>query len=522
MVTPMLMQSINKTLWMTSFFLFACSNVLAQDFKFEIAPSVDIYVVDSSYLTSTDIVSISDTVVKNTVSVNAEYESKRLALTSKANYAHVKHQDSEQAKNENTFLDYNISSEFDLYESYLKLNASHALSQRAVDSSFGALSDQIVGSENLSDVKNTRLALSFSNANKSALSADATLYLTRSKVDSGPEGTDIFSVDRYNTKTSGLNINLKSQDKSEAISWFAQLGSSESNRGGLLSEYKRENFNAGLSFLLKHNISLETSALINRNQIDQSQTSGNELIDLRQFNYRQVGVGAGYHFKKGSYAKLLAYTSKTNEAEALHFLGGEFLWLLSNRTKIELTADRNQFGEVYGLQWVQSNRYLQMSAKYSEGIDIISRTQVQLNDDLNDEVVQVEQGSLNLAYNNLRKLSMSVNITSNKIQSLEDIRVATNNRKTNRVSTQFTYQWTRLTALSLLLSRSHIEYLTTATLAQLNGRKDQNTAIMLSLTSQFSEGLSARLALSQQQRKLSVSSFNLDDKRINLNATYRF
>ncbi|MER2491850.1 hypothetical protein [Catenovulum sediminis] len=536
--------------------------VNASDVK--LIPMMEVGVYNINYTTpnTNDLVlesdgSVDDRVIQYKPSLAIDYKSKKLNVSSFVDYAATQH--SNRGAQDTEHLSYSINSDLAIYEQALHWRGSVNRKYRVADSQLGAFSDEIVGSENLTGVMTMQQSLDFLLPNTRYINASAKLSLNKSEAQDDvelDEDVSNFSTSTFDTESKNLNLAFANGDRS-AVDWVILMSHSKSDRAEL-SDYSASNFVFELGVPITQRFSWVADASINKNKIDNDQALSSGLT------HKQWGTGLSWRFIRNSHLSILAYRSKTGEQEAREFIGGEFEWVMSSRSQLKLTADRNQFGENYGFNLNLRNRNLQASASYSEGIDINSQQsfstgqlgsfvcplgsatidqcflpqtldyQLQAGEQwvtfngrdiqLNDEVVNFKSGSFNLSYDNGRKLKLFAGYRLSEQESVEK-QSSNNDRLSSSVSASVNYKVSAKSDLSLTTSISKNTYLgyQTVTAENPNGdRIDKNRSWALSFKSQLSPRLSTDLSYSYRQTDSNQAGRDTEDNRLTLIGRYVF
>lgn len=534
---------------------FLCVNyALAGDLQIKPAMNVDYYKVDtkSTSLSGSEAgnVEVNEQVIKYTPAMAVVYDSKKLTVSSFAEYIKTQHKDATETNAE--FFNYNLTTDFEILENSLNWLSSISKSHRVADSRLGVFSDEIVGSENLTGVTNLQTNLTYQIANRRKFNLMANVFYRQSEADDSVEAdlTDTnFRVNNFNTRSKGGVINLGSGVLSQGIGWRIDMSVSESDRANQ-EDYSQAQFSTDLDIPISSSLGWVVNARIDKNKIDNDTALSDGL------SYREYGTGLRWSFTRESYINLLAYRSKTGEQETQSYVGGEINWIPSSRSSLMFSANRNQFGENYQLEANQNSRFFKTRASYSEGIDINSRRQfvsgvvgsfvcpieaidftecfqptdpnyqpgadeqrfdiVGQDIQLNDEVVKFSSGALSFGYDNTRKLKLNVSYAYNQQEGLEGLSVG-NDRQTQSVTLAASYALSPKTRVVVNLRRNENTYSSDE-----SDRVDQTTSLSFFINKQLSRRLSAQLGVSKRERDSNASGIESDDTRFNAQVSYQY
>ncbi|WP_149865514.1 hypothetical protein [Catenovulum maritimum] len=476
--------------------------------------AIDYYNVE---VESLQLGSINENVTKYGLNLSSEFDSKKADIKATAAYSYITHSETDDAKEK--FFNYNLSSELKIIGDSLKLLNSKSLSQRVSSSQQGVFSDEIVGSENLVDVNSTSSSLIYSIPNPRVIRLNANLSYKSTKADSLEDSaTPQQSSALLNTDTSSFSLFVGSGSSPRAVNWGINMGSSTSERGESLNTYKTNFLSANLAVGFNPMLSWVSNASVNKNELD-----GGGFIGEQDLNFTQLGTGLEWSFIRDSSLSIFAKTSKSGEQERRNYIAGEFNWVLSKRTSLKLSVDRNQFGETYGFNFQLANRYIQSSANYREGIDINSNQSSAFSTELNDEVVRVNNGFFNLTYDNLRKVKISARVSYSKQESLEQTQSINSNRKTNGLSLSLQYQLSRKSSFNASFRQNDILYfIPEGSVLNVNERKDENQSLSFTLDTKLSRRLNSKVELSKRKRISNELNADTADNRINLSVSYQY
>ncbi|WP_016957071.1 hypothetical protein [Catenovulum agarivorans] len=552
----MLMQTMSKKLHQSLHLvlpaLLSPSLVVAGDLTFTPTVTADYYNLSVDFVDETIQPDVSESVYKVSPSFSGAYDSKKLQLAT--NFVAEKTTHSKQETHDSSFVTYGLQAQAFLIDNFLTLNSSVNKSFRSASSQSGVFNDSVFGSEQLVGVTNSNLGLNLSTGNSNMLQVRGNVQLQRSKADDDIDLAEFGSqgVARYDTKSASAGFAASSPANSQ-VNWNIYMQAAESDRAQT-SNYRNSTFSGVLTVPIFSDIAITTNASINKNKIADDQALSDGLT------YEQYGAGLRWSFAKQSYLSVLAYRSQAGEQESRNFIGGEFNWILSSRTQMLFSADRNQFGEQYGFNLTQASRFVRTQVSYNEGVDIQSRNNFvsnqvgsficpsdalniedcYLSEDLNyqpapgeqqvsvfgrdielvDVVSRFETGQLSIAYDNQRKLKLSFGVNFSERVSLEDSQgIGGNlNRKTTGYSASAAYAISPKTSLILNNSLSRNTYLDS------NGaetdRVEDNKMWEVKLTSARSSSLNLTASISERDSNRSRQAYT--DKRVQLGLIYTF
>ncbi|WP_440903490.1 hypothetical protein ACMZOO_11550 [Catenovulum sp. SX2] len=531
---------------------FTLNNAVAGDLTFQPGVVADYYNLSVDFVDETNQSDVSESVYKLAPSFVGTYDSKKLQLT--GNFVAEKTSHSEQKSHNSSFVSYGLLGKAFLVDDFLTLNSSINKSFRSASSQSGIFNDTVFGSEELVGVTNSSIGLNLATGNSRMLQLQGAVQFQRSKADEDIDLADFGSqgTSRFDTKSASAALSARSSVNSQ-VEWNVALQASESDRVQA-SDYRTSTVSASMTVPVTNNMGVTSQATINKNEIaaDQSLSDG--------LKYQQFGLGLQWLFTKKSYLRILGYRSKAGEQESRSFIGGEFNWVLSSRTQMLFSADRNQFGEQYGFSLTQASRFVRTQMSYNEGVDIQSRNNFvsnqvgsficpsdalniedcYLSEDLNyqpapgeqeiglfsrdielvDIVSRFETGQLSIAYDNQRKLKFAFGVNFSERVSLEDTTgVGGNlNRKTTGYTVSAAYAISPKTSLTLNNSLSRSTYLDSNGAA--TDRVEDNKMWELKLTSARSSSLNLTASISERDSNRLRQAYT--DKRLQLGVNYTF
>ncbi|MCU4675530.1 hypothetical protein N7931_07760 [Catenovulum sp. 2E275] len=544
----------------TSFGLLAMvTDIAAGELTFKPELSLDYYKVEvqsgslSSSNTSAESQNVDDQVVKVTPSLALIYESKKLNLSGFTEYVQTKHDNESEPDRE--FFSYGLDTQLDLIQDTLTWTTSFGKSYKVMDSRLGIFSDEVVGSENLTGVTNYQTGLLYQLRNQRFLHLKAGALISRSQAEAEGE-TDLsgsnFSSGKFDTQSKEASVSVGSGISSR-FSWNINLMTSYSDRANQ-QDYTQSRFSTLLDIPVSDRLGWVVKTQIDKNKID------NETALSDGLTYKEYGTGLRWSFTRQSYINILAYRSKTGEQETRSFIGGDLSWLPSDRSSLQFSANRNQFGENYSLNLQQNSRFLKTRAKFAQGVDINSRRQFVSGEvgsficpigtldftecfqptdpnyqvspgeeeigiigqdiELNDEVVKFSSGSFSIGYDNSRKLKFNLTYKYSKQEGLENTSLG-NDRESQSVTWSAAYAMSTKTQLVFNTTFGESRYLNETTNASLN-REDKNTSMSVFLNTKLSTHLSGQVGVSKRERNSNSAGLDTEDKRFNAQLAYRF
>ena len=562
MDTRTLMQIINK-LFVYSFLsftvLFKC---YAGDINIRPSVQSNFYSVDidtqGSRNTANSEMVGSENVLQVKPSALVSYQSKKLNVKAEATAEKVHHSRFDQQNS--SFTTYGLNGRYDVIDNFLQVSASTKKAYQVADSGLGVNSDTIVGSNGLTAVNSNAFSANLSANNPNLFSVKANVAIQQSKASDGVgEITEASNFsNRYNTKSKSASVKIASPLSSNTY-WDIDMQATNSDRAEL-SQYTNSSFQASAAIpIFWDNFALATSAIIQKNKIDGDQALSNGLA------YRSTSLGVRWYFVKDSYLSFSSIRSKTGDAEAKNFLGGEFYWVVSPRTNMTFKLDRNQFGEKYAASFVQASRFVRTSFRFDQGVDISSRRRFISSEvgalicpeeslvspetfdfedcslpvdpsyeaqegevrvpiigrdiELNDEVMRYKTGGFSIAYDNRRKFKASIGLKYGHQVSLESVR-ENSDRETKGVNFSAAYSISHLTDLVFNASKNETKYLTDD--ESTVPRQDNSDSIELKLASKRNARLTVEASISQRNRDSQRYNVQSSDNRINLGLTYVF
>ncbi|WAJ70713.1 hypothetical protein [Catenovulum adriaticum] len=526
----------------------------AGDLQIKPAMSVDYYKVDSKSTSLTgseqDEIKVNEQVIKYTPSLAMVYESRKLNISSYAEY--IKTQHKEEAETDSEFLNYNLTTDLEILADALNWRSTISKSHRVADSRLGSFSDEIVGSENLTGVTNLQTDLTYQIVSQHQLNLLANVFYRQTEADDTVEAdlTDSnYSVNNFDTSAKGGSVTLGSGPLNQGVGWNVNMAVSQSDRANQ-EDYTQSSFSTDLDIPLSSSFGWVLNARIDKNKIDNDTALSDGL------SYREYGTGLRWSFTRESYINLLAYRSKTGEQETQSYIGGEINWIPSSRSSLMFSANRNQFGENYQLDVNQNSRFFKTRASYSEGVDINSRRQfvsgvvgsfvcpieaidftqcfqptdpnyqmqpgeqqfdiIGQDIELNDEVVKFSSGALSLGYDNTRKLKLNISYVYSQQRGLEGLSVG-NDRKTQSVTLAASYAISPKTRAVANLRRNENTYESDA-----GDRVDKNTSLSFFINKQLSQYLSTQIGVSRRERDSNAAGIESYDTRFNAQISYQY
>lgn len=558
MDTPMLMQTMSKKLHQSLCLVlpvvFGSYSALAGELTFKPAIKADYYDLSVDFVDEPEQSDVAESVYKVSPSFSGAYDSKKLKVASHIIAEKTTH--SEQETHDSSFVTYGLQAKAFLIENLLTLNSSVNKSFRSASTKSGVFNDSVFGSEELVGVTNSNLALNLATSNSNMLQLSGNVQLQRSKADDDIDLADFGSqgISRYDTKSISAGFQANSPANSH-VKWDIALAASDSDRSQI-QNYQNSSFKGGLTLPVFENFALGVNALVNKNKIDDELSLSNGLA------YKQFGAGIRWTFAKQSHLSLMSYRSKSGEQDSRNFIGGEFNWVVSPRTHMMFSANRNQFGEEYGFTLKQASRFVRTQMSYNEGIDIQSRSNFiavpvgsyicpadvvnpntvdcYVPEDVNyqpaigevpvnffgrdielfDVVSRFETGQLSIAYDNQRRIKLSFGVNFSERVSLEDTTGigASLNRKTIGYSASAAYAISSKTSLAINNSLSRNTYLDS------NGdetdRVEDNKMWELKLTSARSSSFNLNVSVSERDSNRAGLAYT--DKRVQFGLSYTF
>ena len=502
------------------------------------AITADYYNLSVDFSEDVDQEGVSESVYLLTPSLTGSYTSNKVQLSTRILAEETKH--SEQDEQNSSFITYGVAGQADIIDNLLALNGSVNKTYRSASVQAGVFNDSVFGSDNLIGITNSAFGLNLATGNSRVLQVRSNLQFQRSKANDDIDLTEFEGqgISRYDTKSALFDLAVKSPENSTVV-WDLMMQTSESDRVQA-SNYRASTFRGYLGIPINSSFAFTFNSTVNKNQIANEQALSDGLT------YKQYGYGLQWIFTKESFLKLFNYSSKNGEQERREFIGGEFNWVLSSRTRMMLTADRNQFGEKYGFTLTQASRVLRTQITYNEGIDIESRNNFisekidsYLPDGLSDQQTQEDQsrdifgqdiqlidvvsryktGQVSLSYDNQRKLKLFLALNYSEKISIEDTSSFGNlNRKITGYSTSAAYAISPKTSITLNNSLSRSTFLDTEGVE--TGRVEDNKMWEVRLTSARSSSLNMTASISERDSNRLGQAYT--DKRLQLGFKYTF
>lgn len=247
----------------------------------------------------------------------------------------------------------------------LQLQLSSARSHRAAGNQFSRYADEVTNGDQMATVDNHSARMAFSNTKLDWLHSKIALSVDESSTDriNDPLLFDpsLTAVDLKNRRY-GADIALNSARRNSAIFWDLDINTAKTDRETELDYYNRRG-SATLGVSLFSGL-----ALIGRGSYESNSDigTGNRYADFR--DYDSVGAGLEWKITQRSWWNL-TYNKIDDQQGGTEYIGTEFSFQPSRRTRLSGNFDRRFFGRTAQVSGSYNLKNLNMQLSFSDSVD---------------------------------------------------------------------------------------------------------------------------------------------------------
>lgn len=300
----------------------------------------------------------------------------------------------------------------------LQFQLSSARSHRAAGNQFSRYADEVTNGDQMAKVDNNSARMAFTNNKLDWLNSKIALSVDESSTDriNDPLLLDpsLTAFDLSNRRY-GADIALNSARRNSAVFWDLDINTAKTDRENALDYYNRRG-SATLGVSL-----LSGLALIGRGSYESNSDigTGNRYADFR--DYDSVGAGLEWKITERSWWNL-TYNKIDDQQGGTEYIGTEFSFQPSRRTRLSGNFDRRFFGRTAQVSGSYNLKKLNMQLSFSDSVDsllgfsgagsfscgpgevffqglclVLPNPPIQ-NDNLNESLVIRRNGSFSLGY----------------------------------------------------------------------------------------------------------------------------
>ncbi len=247
----------------------------------------------------------------------------------------------------------------------LQFQLSSARSHRAAGTQFSRYADEVTNGDQMATVDNHSARMLFSNNKLDWLNSKIALSVDESATDNinDPLVLDpsLTAFDLSNRRYSA-DIALNSARRNSTVFWNLDLNAAKTDRETELDYYNRRG-SATLGVTL-----LSGLALIGRGSYESNSDIGasNRYADFR--DYDSVGAGLEWRITERSWWNL-TYNKIDDQQGGTEYLGTEFSFQPSRRTRLSGNFDRRFFGRTASVSGSYNLKNLNMQLSFSDSVD---------------------------------------------------------------------------------------------------------------------------------------------------------
>ena len=320
-----------------------------------------------------------------TPTVSLDYRSRRFQGRWATTYTHLQRDIEDQDRND-SFTEYLYNAQFVAIDNLLTFQANGALNYQNVQSDGYLIDDFLLNSDELSKTRSNRFSVVSNIPRGRYFGANGSLSYS-----------DTQSEDRADNNNANLDNNSYSAQgelvSGNGIDWldWSVNGSYQNTERDFQDDFISRLAGADLSFIVMRNLGISFTAQHEANQLGTDQTN---FSQAREFN----SAGAGFTLRQSEtrYITLTYNISDSSRDEGdndKNFIGVDFNWDFSARTRVSGNYSRRFFGESGRFSFTHNTKSLRTQIRYSEDVTSFSRL---IADPENLGVFVCQDGNLDL------------------------------------------------------------------------------------------------------------------------------
>ena len=248
-----------------------------------------------------------------------------------------------------------------LVEDALSLTLSGSQNYREVNQQQTSFSDEILGSDNLTKVRNNKVQFDFSIPNP--IYFGLSLQSTYLKTQAGRTQESQAGIDSDNL---GVSLNIFQGKNIKPVNFNISAQYNDTSRGNF-QNFESTRVQGNFQFPIIKEVQFLITGKLDENNTDQTGFINRPNLDTTSY-------GAGLTWTPSNGRNLsLTYNQLEEGGNQTKFLGLNLVWAFSNRTLINFDYGKRFFGDSYNLDFKHTLKTLRTSVSYSEDITTFSR-----------------------------------------------------------------------------------------------------------------------------------------------------